>query len=111
MVDLQECFKPSVSKDKLEGLSHFQQTSSIVDYLEKFEDLLNEVDRKMEETLITFFIGGLKPDIKSKLKVARPTTLHQAFTIVKSMRHIWDVNRALGDLILEQMWGQEVKNL
>lgn len=49
----------------------------------QFESLLNEVEGQTEDTLITFFIGGLKPKIKSQLKITRPTTLRKALATPK----------------------------
>lgn len=60
-----------------------QQLTSVADYLAKFEDLLNEMDGQSEETLITYFIGGLRPDVKNELKIVRSTSLQQAFATTK----------------------------
>lgn len=60
MEDLQERFRPSAFDDKLEELSRLQQISTIAEYMTRFEKLLNEVSGQSEETLISFFIGGLK---------------------------------------------------
>lgn len=57
--------------------------STVADYLERFEELLNEVKRQSEQTLITYFVGGLCPEIKSKLKMLKPVTLRQAFLAAK----------------------------
>lgn len=45
--------------------------------------LLNEVEGQAKESIISFFIGGLKPDIKKELKWVRPTTLRRAFFVAK----------------------------
>lgn len=49
----------------------------------QFENLLNEVERQNEESLITFFISGLKPEIRSQLKITRPPTLRKALAMEK----------------------------
>lgn len=36
-----------------------------------------------EEVLISFFVGGLKPELKSELKIGRPPTLRKAFALAK----------------------------
>lgn len=41
--DLREQFGGSVFEDRLQELSHIQQTSSVAAYLEKFEEMLNDV--------------------------------------------------------------------
>lgn len=43
--------------------------------MEKFEELLNEVEEQSEHILITYFVGGLKPEIKNELKTMKPATL------------------------------------
>lgn len=71
-----------------------QQTASLEVYLDKFEDLLNDIDEQSEGTLITFFVGGLKPELKNELKILKPTSLRQAFSAAKmfdvhpSRRHL-----------------------
>lgn len=52
-------------------------------YLEQFETLLNDVSRQTEGSLISFFIGGLKKEIGDDLRVVKPTTLRQTFSLVK----------------------------
>lgn len=51
--------------------------------MEKFEELLNEVDGQSVPTLVTYFVGGLKPDLKSELKILKLMTLRQAFSAAK----------------------------
>lgn len=58
-------------ENKLEDLSRLPQSSTVADFLEKFEELLNEMEGQSEQTLITYFMGELRPDIKSQLKILR----------------------------------------
>lgn len=55
----------------------------MANYLEQFESLLNEVSNQSETSLIRFFIGGLKSELRSELKIGRPTTLRKAFSLAK----------------------------
>lgn len=55
----------------------------------KFESLLNKVKGQSKEALITFFIGDLKSEIRSQLKIARPTTLRKDLAMAK----IYESNR------------------
>lgn len=64
-------------EDRLGELSRLQQTSSVAEYMARFETLLNEVDGQNEEALILYFIRGLKPEIKKQLKINRPNTLRK----------------------------------
>lgn len=77
--DLQELFGAADFENKLEDLSQLQQSSTMASYLEKFEELFNEVDGQFEQTLITYFMGRLRADIKSELNILRPGMLRQAF--------------------------------
>lgn len=81
--DLKERFGASVFEDKLEELSRLQQTTSVAEYMARFEALLNDVSGQSEETLLTIFIGGLKQEIKNQLKINRPTTLRKALATTK----------------------------
>lgn len=80
-------------EDKLQELSHIQQTASVAAYLERFEELLNEVSDQLEATLIRFFIGGLKWELKNELNIIKPTTLRRAFTLAKVYEAQRDRNR------------------
>lgn len=74
--DLREIFGGSMFKDKFQELSHIQQSSTVVVYLERFEELLNDVIGQFEISLISFFLRGLKPDIRSEINIARTDSLH-----------------------------------
>lgn len=52
-------------------------------YLEQFETLLNEVSHQSEASLINFFVGGLKPELRSELKVSQPMSLRKAFSLAR----------------------------
>lgn len=45
--------------------------TSMATYLERFEELLNKVRGQLETSLISFFVGGLKPDLKTELNISR----------------------------------------
>lgn len=81
--DLSERFGGSAFDDKLEELSRLQQTGTVAAYMAQFENLLNEVEGQTKEALITFFIGGLKLEIKNQLKIMRPTSLWKALETTK----------------------------
>lgn len=81
--DLRERFRGSAFDDKLHELSHIQQTTSVASYLDCFEELLNEVSGQSEASLISFFIGGLKPELRCKMNITKPTSLQKAFSLAK----------------------------
>lgn len=81
--DMRERFGGSTYVDKLQELLRLQQTTSVAVYLEQFEELLNGVSGQSEAALISFFIGGLKPELKGELKIREPETLRKAFSLAK----------------------------
>lgn len=63
--------------------------------------MLNEVSHQSEASLISFFVGGLKLELRSELKVGRPTTLCREF----SMQKLYEspvFTEAVGVLSLQQ---------
>lgn len=81
--DLKERLGVSDYEDKLEELSQLQQISMVTEYMARFETLLNEVDGQNEEILITYFIGGFKPEFKRQLKLNWSDTLRKALAPTK----------------------------
>lgn len=81
-IDLMERFGDSPFEDKLEELSRLQQTTTVAEYMARFEVLMNEVDQS-EEALISYFVRGLKQEMKKQLKINRPTNLRRALTMAK----------------------------
>lgn len=62
-------------------------------YLERFEDLLNDVGGQSSEmSLISFFIGGLEPELRFELNIIQPTSLRKAFSLAK----LFEVQRGHG---------------
>lgn len=57
--------------------------SSVATYMEQFKTLLNEVSHQSEVPLISFFVGGLKLELRSELKVSQSETLRKAFVLAK----------------------------
>lgn len=98
-LDIKERFEASNYEDKLPELSRLQQTSSMAQYLNQFEELLNEVEEQSEGSLITFFIGGLQSELSNDLRVTQPQTLWNAFTLAK----IYETNR-LKDAATKNNW-------
>lgn len=44
---------------------------------------MNDVAEQPKPTLITYFVGGLRSELKSELKIMKPATLRQAFSAAK----------------------------
>lgn len=56
--DLRERFGTDAFEDKFEEPTRLQQTSTVVEYIGRFEALLNEVDNQDEKSLIIYFGGA-----------------------------------------------------
>ena len=52
-----------------------QQTTLVTNYQTQFEDLSTKVHDLSKQLLISFFISGLKSEIKRELLVAQPQSL------------------------------------
>ena len=64
LVNLRYRFGASLYEDPQGDLSKLSQTTTIADFQSAFEDLINKVTRIFEPLLISFFIIGLKPNIR-----------------------------------------------
>lgn len=60
----------------------FKQTGSGQDYLDKFDELLNQVKVK-EEHSISIFLANLKPEIEVQKRILGPRTLMKAYSQVR----------------------------
>ncbi|KAH9649104.1 retrotrans gag domain-containing protein [Citrus sinensis] len=83
-VNLKNRFGASMYKDHQGNLSKLTQTSTATDFQSAFEELMNNVTGISEPLLISFFITGLKPDIRRELLFTRPTSLMEAFALARA---------------------------
>lgn len=81
--DFHERFSGSTFDDRLQELSHIQKLMMVADYLDRFEELLNDVSGQLESSLISFFIEGLKSELRCELNIAKLTTPRKAFSLAK----------------------------
>ena len=81
-------FGASLYEDPQGNLSKLSQTTTVTEFQTAFEDLTNQVIGISEPLLIIFFITGLKPDIHRELLFARPSSLMEAFALVRPMKHV-----------------------
>ncbi|KAH9681933.1 hypothetical protein KPL71_027145 [Citrus sinensis] len=84
LLNLKQRFGTSMYEDHQGNLSKLSQTSTVTDFQSAFEDLMNKVTGISEPLLVSFFITGLKPDIRRELLFARPTSLMEAFALAKA---------------------------
>ncbi|XP_052204119.1 uncharacterized protein LOC127809399 [Diospyros lotus] len=76
-------FGPTGYMDYDEALSKMQQTGSLRDYQKEFEKVATQVRDWPEKALIGAFVGGLKPELATEVKLHRPTHLRHAIEIAR----------------------------
>ncbi|KAH9678818.1 hypothetical protein KPL71_025874 [Citrus sinensis] len=84
LVSLKSRFGASMYEDHQGNLSKLTQTSTVADFQSAFEDLMNKVTGISEPLLISFFITGLKSDIRREFLFTRPTSLMEAFALARA---------------------------
>ncbi|XP_027171840.1 uncharacterized protein LOC113771462 [Coffea eugenioides] len=81
--------------DAVEEFSKLNQTSTVLAYQEKFEELRSIVMIQMPELTesyyISSFLSGLKGEIKSAVKMHRPDSLQFAFEMARWQEHHLDL--------------------
>ncbi|KAH9646382.1 hypothetical protein KPL70_024860 [Citrus sinensis] len=76
-------FGASLYEDHQGNLSKLTQKSSVAEFQTKFENLMNKVTGISEPLLISFFITGLRVDIRRELLLSRPSSLMEAFALAR----------------------------
>ncbi|CAA0838264.1 Unknown protein [Striga hermonthica] len=84
LVNLKHRFGSSVYEDPEGALSKLVQNTSVAEFQSAFEDLMNKVRGISESLLISFFVTGLKPDIRRELLLNRPSSLMEAFALARA---------------------------
>ena len=64
-------------------LTKLKQTTIFKDYQEQFEFLANKIQKLPESFFTSFFISGLKEEIKANVLMFRPTNTTQAIGLTK----------------------------
>nr|GEW76435.1 retrotransposon-related protein [Tanacetum cinerariifolium] len=75
-------FGPSKYEDPQGALSKLLQLGTVEDYQREFEKLINRVT-DIPNSLLIFYISGLKLNLQHELLVSRPTTLGDAFFLAR----------------------------
>lgn len=76
-------FGPSKYENHEEELYNLQQTSTVTAYLKEFVKLSARVDTIPTSNLLHIFTHGLRKDIKTRLKMFKPSTLDDAIGLAK----------------------------
>ncbi|XP_050917693.1 uncharacterized protein LOC127133410 isoform X1 [Lathyrus oleraceus] len=77
-------FGPTPYEDVEGDLSKLSQIGSVADFQAQFEDLMNKVTGISESLLISFFITGLRRNLRRELQFHRPSTLMEAFAMARA---------------------------
>ncbi|KAH9775893.1 hypothetical protein KPL71_006536 [Citrus sinensis] len=84
--NLKHRFGASLYDDPQGNLSKLSQTTTVAEFQTSFEDLMNRVTGISEPLLISFFITGLKSDIRRELLFVRPSSLMEAFALARAYK-------------------------
>ncbi|XP_077219649.1 uncharacterized protein LOC143853808 [Tasmannia lanceolata] len=76
-------FGPSLSQNPKGALAKIHQKTSVEEYQSRFEDLSNTVSGLPESFLVSFFISGLKLELRRELQVLQPTSLLQTISFAR----------------------------
>ncbi|KAD4180242.1 hypothetical protein E3N88_28833 [Mikania micrantha] len=69
-------------EDAMEELKSLYQTGTLKEYCDAFDLLLNKVSIT-EIQAVSLFVGGLKPEIKCIVKMFKPKSLREAYSLAK----------------------------
>ncbi|XP_022041343.1 uncharacterized protein LOC110943921 [Helianthus annuus] len=75
-------FAATLIEDAMGALKALIQTGELEDYCDEFDLLLNKVTLPDEYT-ISLFIEGLKPEIKCHVKMFKPKTLRETYSLAR----------------------------
>ena len=76
-------FGPTEADDFDEALSRICQSGTLREYQREFERLANPVDGWPQKALVGAFMGGLKEDITSEIRMFKPKTLSEAIELAR----------------------------
>lgn len=74
-------FGASQFEDYEGKLSKLTQMTTVAEFQSEFEDLMNKVRGIPESLLVSFFITGLKPNLKREVQLNIPNTLEETFSL------------------------------
>ena len=75
----------NVFEDPMVELKNLKQTSTVQVYQDKFEDLLNRMNLT-ESLAMSLFIGGLKDEISMPVRMFKPLSLADLFSMAKMQK-------------------------
>ena len=79
---LREQFGQHLRYDPMSELVNLKQIDSVLEYQQKFEELVSQLQLP-EEHKISFYLGGLKQDLESVVRLLESKTLRMAMNLAK----------------------------
>ena len=67
----------------MEALTRLHETSNVVNYKGQFEALSNRIRDLLENHKLSYFLSGLKDEVKLPVKMLNPKNLNEAFGLAK----------------------------
>ncbi|XP_073021562.1 uncharacterized protein [Primulina eburnea] len=95
LVQLRQRFGASLFEDYQGQLAKLMQIHSVSKYQSEFELLSSKVSGISESLLISFYVNGLKPELKRELLIVQPTSLVQAMALSRVYEQKYHDIRAL----------------
>ncbi|CAA0810229.1 Unknown protein, partial [Striga hermonthica] len=82
-----------------EALTCIRQTGSLREYIREFERLACRVRDWPEDALVGAFVGGLKFDLATEVRLERPDTMHDAMEVARRREdHLVATRRGRADM-------------
>ncbi|XP_042019016.1 uncharacterized protein LOC121766845 [Salvia splendens] len=79
--DVRHRFDRQSFQDYFGLIAKLTQTGTVLEYHDTFEKYLNRIQGVPEKQLFTLFVAGLKPDMKERLSLHRPSSLAAAMAL------------------------------
>ena len=73
------------SDNPYEELKDLNQTGSIEEYLSEFEFISSQVSQLSEEQYLEYFIGGLRPEIRRRVRTFNPINRLEVMRIARNI--------------------------
>ena len=70
-------------EDPTEALTRLRQTSNVINYKGQFEALSNRIRDLSESHKLSYFLSGLRDEIRLPVKILNPKNLNEAFGLAK----------------------------
>lgn len=84
LLNLKHRFGNSIYEDHQGNLSKLTQISTVAEFQSAFEELMNKVTGISEPLLISFFVIGLKLELRREMLFAKPNSLMEAFSLAQA---------------------------